>query len=458
MFCCGLVAFGLFGLRDFRIANAEAREMYTRSVQGLKVIAELQYDAQETRRCTLYALSTTDSNLQVQYADQSRDADKQVSKSLADVTRQAASPYELSVVNRLSREWDEYLGLRDEVVASILEGSTKEAVSLDLSAGEPAFERVRMDVAEVQRLYDEDASRREANLAASLRRSSIKLVGILSLMFLMSILAVWAIQRSRMLSTIQLAKLQMEFVASVSHELRTPLAVMRSAADNLADGVVTSPESVAKYGATLKRQTRNMAELVDQILLFASTEDRKAHNALEAIPVTYAIAAALDGMRSQMHDSGFQIEQSIEPGLPPLWGNQAGITQCLQNLVGNALKYSDQSRKIRISACAAPAHTIGKRELRISVSDDGIGIEPSELNHIFEPFYRSSRVRATQIHGTGLGLSLATRIAESMGGRISVMSELAVGSTFTLHLKFAEDNASARDQKPSHMEEESNYG
>jgi signal transduction histidine kinase len=72
--------------------------------------------------------------------------------------------------------------------------------------------------------------------------------------------------------------------------------------------------------------------------------------------------------------------------------------------------------------------------VRISVADRGIGIDASELTHIFDPFYRSPRVHAAQIHGFGLGLSLAKRIAESMGGRLSVISELSVGSTFTLHL------------------------
>jgi two-component system sensor histidine kinase KdpD len=76
-------------------------------------------------------------------------------------------------------------------------------------------------------------------------------------------------------------------------------------------------------------------------------------------------------------------------------------------------------------------------ELRISVSDRGIGIDSSELAHIFDPFYRSPRVQAAQIHGTGLGLSLAKRIAESMGGRLTVTSGLSTGSTFTLHLQLA---------------------
>ena len=71
------------------------------------------------------------------------------------------------------------------------------------------------------------------------------------------------------------------------------------------------------------------------------------------------------------------------------------------------------------------------------MADRGIGIDSSEIEFIFDPFYRSPRVQAAQIHGTGLGLSLAKRIAESMGGRLTVVSQLSAGSTFTLHLQFA---------------------
>src|SRR6516164_3340567 len=203
--CCGIAIVGAFIIRDLRAANAEAQEIYTGSVHGLQRIGELQYDAQETRRATLYALTTTDSNLQVEYADQSRDADRQVKEGIAEYRNQATSSEEIALAERLNRDWTNYLGVRDEVLASILEGSIQEAVHLDLAGGVPAFERVRQDLNEVKRLYGEDASRREANLAASSRRTSYKLVGILSFTFLLSSAAVWAIQRSRMLSRMQLA-------------------------------------------------------------------------------------------------------------------------------------------------------------------------------------------------------------------------------------------------------------
>ena len=440
--CCGVSVIGAMVIRDMQLANAEAQQMYKSSVDGLQEIGELQYDAQETRRTTLYALTTTDSNLQVEYADQTRDADQRVRNGIAEYARQSKGPEEQALAERLNRDWTAYLSVRDEVLASILEGSTSEAVSLDLRGGVPAFERVRQDLNEVKRLYGEDATREQASLAESSRRSSSRMVGILSFTFLLSAAAIWAIQRSQMLGRMQLANLQMEFVASVSHELRTPLAVIRSAADNSADGLVKNKETLIRYGTVLQHQSRSMGELVDQILLFASTEDRKKRVPLKPLAIEQIIETVLSDTEALIRESGFTLDVEVEPNLPHALGDLSGISQCLRNLVGNAIKYGGADRRVVLRACFHLSKDKPQGELRISVTDRGIGIDSSEIVRIFEPFYRSPRVHASQIHGTGLGLALARRLAESMGGALTVLSQLSAGSTFTLHLQIAqgEDN------------------
>ena len=435
---CVVAGAGVFVIRDLQSAKAEAQNLYLVSVQGLQRIGELQYDAQETRRATLYALTTNDSNLQLEYADQSRDADQRVTERIAQYQKQAKLPKETELADRLSRDWANYLPVRDEVLALILEGSTTEAVHLDLSSGVPSFERVRRDLNEVKRLYDEEASRRVANVEATSRRSVVRLIGILGFAFLLSSAAVWAIQRSRMLSAIQLAKMQMEFVAMVSHELRTPLAVLSSAADNIADGLVEGKAGLQRYGTVIQNQSRQMKALVDQILLFSSTEDRKERYALKPLQVSKIIESVLASTKELIQEGGFVIETSLDPDLPPVLGDLSAVAQCLQNLIGNAVKYSGHSRWIGLRAIAGPLDQGIGWEVRISVSDRGIGIDRSEIENIFDPFYRSPRVTALQIHGTGLGLSLAKRIAETMGGKLSAVSELSAGSTFTLHLPIAE--------------------
>jgi signal transduction histidine kinase len=437
---CIVAIVGSFVIQDLQSTNSAAENMYRVSVQGLLQVGEMQYFAQETRRATLYALTTNDSNLQVEYADQTRDADRQVTRAIAEYRQQAGLPEQIDLANRLSRDWVEYLGIRDEVLALILEGSTKEAVSLDLSGGVPSFEQVRKDLYEARRLYDEQASQRLAHVVATSRRSAIRLIGTLGFTFLLSIGAVWAIQRSRMLGAIQLAKLQMEFVASVSHELRTPLAVLNSAADNVADGLIAGKAEMQKYGTVIQNQSRQMSELVDQILLFASAEDRSERYVFERLNVGQILDTVQKSTQELVEGRGFVIERQIEGDLPPVMGDLSALTQCLQNLVGNAVKYGGEKKWIGLMASRGTAENGTGPEVRISVADHGMGIERSELAHIFDPFYRSPRVVNMQIHGTGLGLSLAKRIAETMGGALTVASEISVGSSFTLHLPALERN------------------
>lgn len=435
---CIVAVAGLFVIRDLQTTNAEAENMYLVSVQGLHRIGELQYDAQETRRATLYALTTNDTNLQLEYADQTHDADQRVTRGIAEYKKQAKLPREIELASRLSQDWANYLPVRDEVLALILEGSTKEAVNLDLSGGVPSFERVRQDLNEVKRLYDEEASQQVSNVEATSHRSALRLLGILGFAFLLSSAAVWAIQRSRMLSAIQLARMQMEFVASVSHELRTPLAVLSSAADNITDGLIEGKADLRKYGTVIQNQTRQMKGLVDQILLFASTEDRKDRYVLQPLQVPQIIDSVLASTRELIQGAGFVIETNLEPDLPPVLGDLPAIAQCLQNLIGNAVKYSGDKHWIGLRAALGSVDQGTGLEVRISVADHGIGIDRAEMEHIFDPFYRSPRVSALQIHGTGLGLSLTKRIAETLGGTLSAVSELSIGSTFTLHLPIAE--------------------
>ncbi len=439
------VGVGLFVIRDLRTASEEMQKMYERSVLGLRQIGEMQYEAQETRRSTLYALTTNDSNLQVEYADQSREADRRVREGIVAYLEQARMPNEIEVGRRLQHDWAAYLAIRNEVLASILEGSIKEAVDLDLTGGVPSFDRVSQDLEEIKRLYDEQASAQLATVGASSHRSTVRLIGVVCFTLIFATFSVWAIQRSRMMSTVQLAKMQMDFVASISHELRTPLAVIRSAAENIADGVVEGKEQLARYSAVIRNQSRQITEMVNEILLFASTRDQKSRYTLRPLQVSEIIDNVLANTAELLQGSGFVVERVVEPNLPCVLGDVSALSQCLENLVGNAIKYSGQSRSVQIHAFLDSGPNRHHPEVRVAVADRGIGIDAAELDRIFEPFYRSPAVHASQIHGTGLGLPLAKNIAESMGGRLSVESKLGSGSVFTLHLPAARDAKSPGD-------------
>lgn len=266
--------------------------------------------------------------------------------------------------------------------------------------------------------------------------SSWRIVCIFGFALLICCAGVWAIQRYRMLSALALARLQMEFVASMSHELRAPLAVLSSAADNLADGLIAD-ESLPAYGAVLQKQSRRIGELIEQILLFA-TEDKDVHR---YVPQPLELAPILDAVlveaEAQARAAGISIERDIGAGLPLVVGSAAGIARCIQSLLGNAIKYSGSGQQVSVRACRAAVEHRDWEEVRIVIEDCGMGIGSDELEHVFEPFYRSPRAQTARIPGDGLGLSLASSIAKSMGAALSAQSKLSNGSTFTLHLQIA---------------------
>lgn len=234
----------------------------------------------------------------------------------------------------------------------------------------------------------------------------------------------------------RLAHMQMEFVAGVSHELRTPIAVISSAAENLADGVVKNPEMLARYAAAIRNQTKQLNHLVDQALRFASTRNGNSNYSVCAVDVAQAIHLALENTPGLSDE--FHIDFQLEPGLPPVSADPGGLSQCLQNLISNAVKYGGNSRWIGIRAGALQHGNAGS-QVNITVEDRGIGIGTPELKRVFDPFYRASSVSSSNIHGSGLGLALAKRFVDDMGGELTVESELGKGTTFSLRLPIAQD-------------------
>jgi signal transduction histidine kinase len=234
----------------------------------------------------------------------------------------------------------------------------------------------------------------------------------------------------------RLARQQMEFVAGVSHELRTPVAVIRSAGENLAHGVVGDPERVRKYGDAIHAEALRLGEMVERVLQFAGIESGR--------PLTRA-ALAIEPLISEAVDAtlptatGFTVDCHVDANLPPVAGDAAMLRSAIGNLIANAAKYGGADRWIGLRAETSS----DRREVRIIVSDHGSGIAAADLPHIFDPFYRGSDATVRQVQGSGLGLALVRRIAEAHGGRVTVITREGAGATFTLHLPATAAHAAA---------------
>ncbi len=441
----GEACLALFVVRDLGRSYASVEKMYNGSVQGLLRIGDMQYDAQETRRSTLYALTTSDGNLQVTYADQSRAADRGVTQGIAQCLAEAQTPEEVQAGHQLEKDWSDYLKVRDEVLGLILEGSIKEAVQLDIKSSVLEFDRVRRDLNDVKRSYDAQASQQLATVAALSRSSMQRLTAALAFGLIFGMAAIWGIQRSRVRSAMQFAKLQMDFVASVSHELKTPLTAIMTAGENIRDGLAYTPDSLCEQGSVITDQSHQLMELVDQVLQFSATREAKLSHALRELRVNEVIEHALRATRSVVEQAGFSVESTVDPDLPPVIGDLSLLSQCIQNLIVNAIKYSPAKRWVGIAA-----HMDREEQaVLVSVRDRGIGIGAEDVSRIFDPFYRSPRVIAARIDGTGLGLSIAKRTVEVLGGDLTVSTELGVGSIFTIHLPVARDVAAEGIEPPS---------
>lgn len=279
---------------------------------------------------------------------------------------------------------------------------------------------------------------------AALRRRSL-MISFAVLLVLAATMAIIVVTSRR---AQHLAKLQMDFVTAVSHELRTPLTVISSAGDNIARGIVDSKEQFMRYGTVIKRQSQQLIGLVEQILLFAATQQRNHPYRVERLEVAKVIDTAVQSTSGLLQAAGFVVETKVQQNLPPIEGDLVALSQCLQNLITNAVKYGGEARWLGIRAAAQPVDSLD--EVQISVEDKGIGIPAAEIERIFEPFYRSASATAAQIHGTGLGLPLAKSIAEAMNGRLTVLSREHRGSTFVLHLPAAVRGQEAGAQEEFH--------
>jgi len=268
----------------------------------------------------------------------------------------------------------------------------------------------------------------------SVRRRNLAIsFGILLLLMTSVVLVVVSSHRAR-----ALAQLQMDFVARVSHELRTPLAIIRSAAYNVANGVVTDETEVREYATMVQTEGQRLSHMVDQILTFSRTGTGRATYDIKPVRVEEIVAHVVSTMSATLSQADCKLDLDIAPDLPPVKADESALSECIQNLVSNAVKYGRTSSGVHIRLDARREST---NTVLITVADSGPGIDSADLPQIFDPFFRGKNARS-DMPGSGLGLNLVSRMMDAQGGRITVESEPGKGATFTLHLAVAQEATS----------------
>jgi signal transduction histidine kinase len=263
----------------------------------------------------------------------------------------------------------------------------------------------------------------EAIVAQSRRRNLAISLGVLGLLGGAFILIIAAAQREQ-----RLARQQMEFVAAVSHELRTPLAVICSAGENLADGVVADGAQVKRYGSLIETEGRRLGDTVERVLQFAGISSGAPVRFRQDVDVSAVVADAVSGVSADARDHGVTITVHPNGALPRVEGDPDALRSALQNIVGNAVKYSSSGGTVDVKTHAHDGI------VQIRVADRGLGIDAADLPHIFKPFYRGRRAVDAQVRGTGVGLSVVKHIVDAHHATIAVDSRVGEGTTVTLEL------------------------
>jgi two-component system, NtrC family, sensor histidine kinase KinB len=225
----------------------------------------------------------------------------------------------------------------------------------------------------------------------------------------------------------ELDQLKSNFVSGVTHELRTPLvAIDKSISLILTKSVGEISPAQEEFLSIAQRNIKRLSNLINDLLDLSKLEAGKMEVHARPSSIEYVINESVGSLENWSKTKSISLEKKIDPGLPEINIDPDRIIQVLNNLIGNAIKFAPSNSSIIISAAL---HEGGK-EIIVSVKDNGIGIAKEDLPKIFNKFYQAGERVASDINGTGIGLSIVKEIVELHGGKVWVESEKGFGASF----------------------------
>ncbi len=221
--------------------------------------------------------------------------------------------------------------------------------------------------------------------------------------------------------------LERQFLLSVSHDLRTPLTSIRGYAEAIADGAAPDPTSAASI---ILAESRRLERLVKDLLDLAKLDARRFTLHIGPLDLNEIATDSADGFRREIEALGLHIELAEQPGPVPVFADPDRLQQVIANLIENAIKYAREVITVRV--------VVDGHGPRLEVIDDGPGIAPQDLPHVFERLYVAAATPQRKETGSGLGLAIVRELVEAMGGRVDAAGNESGGTRMVLTLPTSE--------------------
>ena len=223
-----------------------------------------------------------------------------------------------------------------------------------------------------------------------------------------------------------------DFITNISHELKTPITALSLNSDALLE-VKNEPDQVVRFADRIKQQAGRLNDLVQEIINLSKLQDADPLDVARNVNILDVVKEAINQCETNAEARKISINLEKEDAAVVL-GNRDQLVMAVHNLIENAINYSSQGTNVTIVV------EVNEEIVEITVKDQGIGIAQSEIDRIFERFYRVDPARSRATGGTGLGLSIVKHVAQNHGGEIKVWSAPGVGSTFSLRLPMIQEN------------------
>ncbi len=225
----------------------------------------------------------------------------------------------------------------------------------------------------------------------------------------------------------KLEKTRADFVANVTHEIKTPLTAILGFIETLEEGALYEKEAAQKFLRIIQKHAERLNRMVDDLLVISDAELGEMSFFFEEVFLEGVIENILPVIETRAFEKRLVIEKEMPDDLPPVWADRDRMHQILLNVLDNAVKFTPDKGKILIRVYDGKDGNV-----RVEISDTGIGIPKGEIPRLGERFYRVDKARSRELGGTGLGLSIVKHLMTAHNGRMEVKSQLGKGTTVCL--------------------------